>query len=429
MQKERIKTDVDALQKGNEPTLLASPRNRSILKKSRSMTGSSLPSTSTAKTPGPKRQSFLFRPITQRKSTTSLKNREVLDILKKVIATQIGTIEKEIAESLSPLESDHTTIAFHLEQFTDLKELIVTQHRTLEPDFQAELDLYVYQNTPPSLVYLYCESLMNDKRSKSNCDRSNWLISLMGNSLDRIANTLIYIATDLELSRANSTPELAFREDSLANFFSVCYAKTHAADYLDTLVIRVTQLMRSLPDWPQSYNIDADSTHLNKAVAQNFSQLMHTVSKLITHQEHEITLSRILTLRYDLMLTYNEYDPSIARLSARSFFWLRLFSPLFRQQVFSEKEQPIVKRIATLLTKASSNSVFNYALEKEISDFLNSIITSQLDDDFSLHFNNITSIKPEIIVYDFRKNTWNAWQSLLPPADIESSLTQLNSSN
>lgn len=425
MKQEGRKTEVVALQRGSEDSLLASPRNTSQLKKSRSMSGTSFLANAREKLAEPKRRSFLFRPAAQRKSSPSLKNREALNILKKVIVDQVGAVEKEIAESWSPLESDHTNILLHLKQFTALNQLILTQRSALEHDLQEELDLYVYQNTPPSLVYLYCESLM---KSESNCDRSNWLISLMKNSPDRIANTLISIATHLELSKADSTPELAFRADSLANFFSVCYAKTRASDYLDSFVIQVTHLMRSLPNWPQDYNIDADTTRLNKITAENFTRLMASVAKLITQLQYEPTLSRILTLRYDLMLIYNQYDPAIARVSASSFFWLRLFSPLFRLQAFSEKEEPIVKRITTLLTKASSHCAFNYNLETEISDFLNTIVTSHLEECLAQHFSNATSMQDEITFYNFQKNTWAAWQSLLPSADLETSLTQFTSS-
>jgi hypothetical protein len=423
MKKTISSNDSESHERESKETITSSPRNRTLLKKSCSLTGLRSPVSSGETTLKTKRHSFLFRSAASRKSAPSLKDKEAFEILKKVISAQVKSINEQISESISSMANDHTLITFLLEKFSSVNELLITQRSATPLDLQEELDIYVYQNQPPHLVYLYCKTLMKDE-SGINLDRSEWLISLMKSSLGGIANTLIFIATQLELSRVNSTPEGQFREDSMANKFSVCCAKASAGEYLETLVSNVIRLVRAETNWPQGYIISTEPLPFNHTNAQNFTRLMVAVSKIIAQVQYEPTLSSIITLRYDLTLSFNSYDTTIATMAARSLFWLRLFLPLFRLKLFSDNEKPTIKIMASLLAKASSGSQFNDPAREKMNECLNNIINGHLHADLTQCFERITSKKSNIIIYDFVKNEWGVWQSLLPSKDVELSLNQ-----
>ncbi len=282
-----------------------------------------------------------------------------------------------------------------------------------------KLDVFIYQNQPPVLVYLYCQTLIKDE-PMLGCTKSEWLINLMKKSSGAMANTLIYIAVFLELSTRNLNEELCFREDSLSNFFSVSYAKT--SDTLNVFVTNIVALIRKLPNWPAGYNIDADNKV--EKVFQNFTDMIIAVSELVAKMPHDPVFATIMTLRYDMILSHYAYQPPVAKMHANSLFWLRLFAPVFRMQSFTAKEEPVIKRITALFVKASSNTSFNHSQENVLNTYFNSLIESHVQSVMSVCFDKITAEQTVIPIFKFKEQNWGTWDTLLisDALDIKSNI-------
>ena len=436
---------------------LFSPRRRNSLKKVMSVTvlQNCKPEVLTEVTPR-KRSSFFDRTELQSKLPSATSKIEDFNRLQRYIMEQRALIDVEIVDALAKLPDGFELIKLHLRYYQDLTKHIIFERGTFDISTKNELDLYIYQQQPPYLVYLYCQSILSAKQSpfenktvmrsyseSALSERSEqvaldpikleWLRTLIDSSTPGMAATLIYIATQIELAENDESLTVLFRADSLASRFSLCYANARASDYLRDLVNEVIQCMRNHAHWPLGYNIDAEPQYLDANSFNNFTAMMAGISEIITKVKSDPTISSIISLRYDLTLRFHNNNTDVASQAAISLFWLRLFIPLFRSQKFDAQELPVIKRVSTLLAKASSGIEFPVSKEKPLTataireqstnTFLNDILRKFLFNDFKLCLDKVTEKKSHTMIFNFKNKSWEVFHPLLPvTADLDSTL-------
>jgi hypothetical protein len=299
-----------------------------------------------------------------------------------------------VTEKVNDLER----IQYLLEQFSSLNEGLIAKRNMLLDNEKNDLDVFVYQNLPPHLVYLYCQAMLKSGLSEK------WLVSLMNASEEKIANTLIYIATRLELARENVGAEILFRENSFANQLSVCYSKIDIATvYLNQLIAKIIQLIRN----STVYDITQKFDVLDEAFKDNFRRLIAKIADIIVSIEYQETIATILSLRYRLVSEC--FDAATAATSAQSLFGLRVFVPPFRLCCYSEGEKLVVIKITALMVKASSDTHFESPTEdKLMNEFLNELIETHLHGALVQCMSVFTATNTELTIYDFKQLRYNA---------------------
>ncbi|MDQ2993414.1 MAG: hypothetical protein M3R00_00485 [Pseudomonadota bacterium] len=390
---------------------------KSVERKTRSLTTDSL-----VKSSGNKHSLFRRKSAANGMTNTEILSKDIFMKLTVFIEETSLRHYKESAVDLSLLRDNYAILKYLNTVFANLIDEIISKRTKLNSAEKTELDKFIYQNQKPHVVYLYCKKLMADKISPEPVE---WLITLMRDYEAKIANSLICVATQIELNEEKSSVEGLFREDSFSSTCSVCCAKAKAPQYLRDFVDGVIAVIRAQPYWPIGYDIECGFPRLLEQARVNFSELISAIARYFANAKYNPVIGSILTLRYDLLLPYCDYDSMTASLAAQSFFWLRLYCPLFRMQKFTDEEQSMVVKITTLILKASSASSFRAHNEATNWEFLNTLISTHLSKNLKECFDKLTAQKSEIEVFDYKENKYIFWSSLLFSSSIEENLEAL----